>query len=174
MPKVKKSAAVYRATWPTAWGPMGGLASRNGISGIILPHYQPDDLEALMAWEYPKALSDEGPFEALIDATRDFFNGKAPDFSEVQIDLPGPETFSGLVYRGCMEIEYGRTLSYSQLAIKINREGSARAVATALSKNPTPIIVPCHRVIYSNGQMGGYSGEGGPDQKQRLLDLEKP
>ncbi len=172
MAKARKSTARYRAAWPTAWGPMGGVASESGISGLILPHYQPDDLEALLAWEYPNTEAVEGPFEAVIEASRAYFNGTEPDFSEVQIDLPKPDSFSGIVYRACMEIPYGRTLSYSQLAMKINREAAARAVATALSKNPTPLLVPCHRVTYANGGMGGFSAPGGTDQKRRMLDME--
>jgi methylated-DNA-[protein]-cysteine S-methyltransferase len=172
MANAKKTTARYRAVWPTAWGPMGGIASKAGISGLILPHYQPDDLQALLAWEYPKTEATEGPFEAVIAASRAYFNSQEPDFADVRIDLPGPASFSGIVYRACMDIPYGQTLSYSQLAMKINREGAARAVATALSKNPTPLVVPCHRVTYANGGMGGFSAPGGTDQKRRMLDLE--
>ena len=64
-------------------------------------------------------------------------------------------------------------MTYEQLALKINRPLSIRAVANACAKNPKPIEIPCHRVIRSDGGMGGYSGPGGIQQKRILLDKEK-
>ena len=139
---------------------------------VVLPHYRPDELESLLAWDHPDTAREEAPLEAFIAASRDYFNGKNPDFSGVAVDLPGETTFSGIVLRACREIPYGQTMSYSQLAMKIGREDSARAVATALSKNAVPLAIPCHRVIYAGGGMGGFNAVAGVELKKRMVDLE--
>ena len=63
-------------------------------------------------------------------------------------------------------------MTYKEIAIKIGRPKSSRAVANACGKNPLPIIRPCHRVICSNGELGGYSGSGGTRLKKILLKIE--
>jgi methylated-DNA-[protein]-cysteine S-methyltransferase len=150
---------------------MGGVASEAGLARIILPHYEMRDLEALIQWEHQEARRDDGAFEQVSQLCRDYFNAKTPDFSAVACDLPGG--FAGVVLKACREIPYGQTLSYSQLAMTIGREDAARAVAAALGKNPIPLVVPCHRVTYADGKLGGFSAEGGVEFKRRMLDLER-
>ena len=72
-----------------------------------------------------------------------------------------PTDFQRLVWREIEKIPYGETRSYRDIAIAIGRPKSYRAVANACGKNPLPIIRPCHRVICSNGEIGGYSINGG-------------
>ena len=71
-----------------------------------------------------------------------------------------------------MKIPKGKVKSYKQVALSINRPRSARAVANACGKNPYPPKVPCHRVIRSDGALGGYSGSGGLKTKKKLLKKE--
>jgi methylated-DNA-[protein]-cysteine S-methyltransferase len=68
-------------------------------------------------------------------------------------------------------IPRGKVISYGEIAKRLSRPGAARAVGTALAKNPLPLIVPCHRVIKSNGELGGFSA-GGTTMKRRLLEKE--
>ena len=68
-------------------------------------------------------------------------------------------------------IPYGETRSYGQLAVAVGRPGASRAVGLANGRNPISIVVPCHRVVGSDGKLTGYSG--GPERKQFLLDLER-
>ena len=70
------------------------------------------------------------------------------------------------------KIPYGKTKTYKEIAISIGKPNSARAVANACGKNPYPIDIPCHRVIRSDGNIGGYSGEGGIKKKMQLLKSE--
>ena len=72
-----------------------------------------------------------------------------------------------------MKIPKGEVKTYKQVAIAINKPKSARAVANACAKNPYAPNIPCHRVIRSDGGLGGYSGRGGVDQKLKLLRSEK-
>jgi len=66
----------------------------------------------------------------------------------------------------------GEVVSYAEIARRIGRPSAARAVGNALAKNPFPIIIPCHRVIRSDGRLGGYSGRGGMERKRELLARE--
>ena len=77
--------------------------------------------------------------------------------------------FQRLVWAEIDKIPYGSIITYKEIAIKIGKPRAARAVANACGKNPKPIIRPCHRVICSNGDMGGYSGPGGIEAKKKLL-----
>ncbi len=85
--------------------------------------------------------------------------------------LNGTE-FQNLVLKEISRIPYGQTMSYKEIAARIGHPNSSRAVANACGKNPYPIIIPCHRVICSNGKLGGYSGPGGISEKRRLLKNE--
>jgi methylated-DNA-[protein]-cysteine S-methyltransferase len=169
----KTTKDLYYSAWATAWGPMGAVMGEAGLRRIVLPHYPLQDLLALLAWEHPGTVKDDKPFDALTALTRDYFNGKGVDFSEVLCDLPGEGTLGGLVLRACRKIPYGRTLSYHALAETIRRPDAARAVAGAMGKNGIPLVVPCHRVTYADGRLGGFSAPGGVDVKKRMLDLER-
>jgi|TARA_Y100000389_G_scaffold40080_1_gene34612 methylated-DNA-[protein]-cysteine S-methyltransferase len=81
--------------------------------------------------------------------------------------------FQILVWKEIKKIPKGEVRTYKELAILISRPRSARAVANACGKNPLPLKIPCHRVIGSNGYIGGYSGKGGVKKKIELLKLEK-
>ena len=80
--------------------------------------------------------------------------------------------FQNLVWNEISKIPNGQTMSYKEIAVNIGYPNSSRAVANACGKNPYPIIIPCHRVISSNGKLGGYSGPGGISEKRRLLKNE--
>ena len=80
--------------------------------------------------------------------------------------------FQKKVWNEIKKIPKGRTTSYKQIAIAIGHPKAARAVANACGKNPNPIITPCHRVIASDGRIGGYSAEGGVNTKRALLAKE--
>ena len=86
-------------------------------------------------------------------------------------DLEGSE-FQISVWKEIAKIPYGQTRTYKQLAIAIGKPNSSRAVANACGKNPYAPQIPCHRVIRSDGQMGGYSRDGGSKRKKDLLIKE--
>ncbi|HAH32265.1 MAG TPA: 6-O-methylguanine DNA methyltransferase [Elusimicrobia bacterium] len=81
--------------------------------------------------------------------------------------------FQQAVWRTCMKIPKGQTRSYKWIAEQIGRPGAMRAVGSALGKNPFAPIVPCHRVIKSDGTIGGFSAPGGLASKRQLLQKEK-
>ena len=88
------------------------------------------------------------------------------------LPLKGTE-FEVKVWKEISNIPYGETRTYKDLAIAIGKPDSARAVANACGKNPYPSIIPCHRVIRTDGKIGGYSGKGGIKTKKKLLKQEQ-
>lgn len=99
----------------------------------------------------------------------EYFQGKRTTFS-LPFKLTGTP-FQLAVWKELQNIPYGQTTSYKEIAQKINKPKAYRAVGTANNKNPLPIIIPCHRVIGSNGKLIGYAG--GLKLKNYLLELEK-
>lgn len=99
----------------------------------------------------------------------EYMNGKLKDF-----DLPlnpSGTSFQQKVWSELLNVPYGDTCTYKDIAIKIGIEKSMRAVGNACNKNPIPIIIPCHRIVSNNGDLNGYVG--GADIKERLLNIEK-
>ena len=80
--------------------------------------------------------------------------------------------FQVQVWKEIKKIPKGETRSYKEIAIAIGSPKASRAVANACGKNPYPIVIPCHRVVKSDGSVGGYSGIGGIKKKKELLDQE--
>ena len=99
----------------------------------------------------------------------EYLSGKRTDFN-IEIEMIGTE-FQKKVWKELLNIPYGETRSYKDIAIAIGNEKACRAVGNANNKNPIAIIVPCHRVVGSNGSMTGYAG--GLDIKEKLLKIEK-
>ena len=95
-------------------------------------------------------------------------NGKKQKFMK----LHNGTKFEIKVWNSISKIPRGEVRTYKELAIQINRPKSARAVANACGKNPYPVKIPCHRVIRSDGKLGGYSGKGGTKTKKKLLKNE--
>tara|TARA_B100000700_G_scaffold83439_1_gene93975 strand:+ start:2278 stop:2556 length:279 start_codon:yes stop_codon:yes gene_type:complete len=87
------------------------------------------------------------------------------------LPLKGTE-FEIKVWKEIVKIPYGETITYKDLAVAIGKPNSSRAVANACGKNPYPPTIPCHRVIRSDGKLGGYSGKGGIKTKKKLLKEE--
>jgi len=98
-----------------------------------------------------------------------YLKGEKVDFSIYELDLSDLTEFEQDVLNKTRKIPYGTTITYSELADRIGSSGGARAVGQALSKNPYPIVIPCHRVVARSG-IGGYSG--GVELKKKLLNLE--
>ncbi len=109
-------------------------------------------------------------FKALIEQFHSYFKGRLQSF-QFPLDLRLGTPFQQKVWKGLLTIPYGVTHSYKWLAMKSTKNpGSARAVGNANGRNPLPIVIPCHRVVRENGELGGYTG--GVEIKQYLLELE--
>ena len=91
----------------------------------------------------------------------------------MQLNKLNGTKFQIKVWKELLKIPSGETRTYKEIAILIGSPNSARAVANACAKNPYPVLVPCHRVIRSDGNLGGYSALGGVDKKKELLEQER-
>lgn len=101
---------------------------------------------------------------------RSYLSGRSRSFS-TPCDLRGLPAFTHAVLEAATQIPYGEVRSYRWLAQHLGKPRAARAVGNALARNPIPIIIPCHRVVRSNGTLGGYAL--GTALKKRLLEMEK-
>lgn len=100
---------------------------------------------------------------------KEYFEGNRMKF-DLPLDARGTE-FQKKVWNELLNIPYGETKSYKDIAVAIGNEKACRAIGMANNKNPIPIIIPCHRVIGSNGKLVGYAG--GLNVKEKLLNIEK-
>jgi len=132
------------------------------ISHVYLPNQEPD---------IPESPAD---FTDFLEKARmqfeEYFEGNRKVF-DLPLNFYGCTKFMQSVYRALLKIPYGETASYKDIAERINCPKGFRAVGLANNKNPLPVIVPCHRVIGSDGKMVGFGG--GIDLKIKLLELEK-
>ena len=112
---------------------------------------------------------DDRPFGEAVDQLEAYFASELKEFT-LELNLHGTP-FQRSVWEQLLRIPYGETRSYGDLAAALGNPGASRAVGLANGKNPVSIIVPCHRVVGSNGSLTGYGG--GLERKQRLLDFEQ-
>lgn len=112
---------------------------------------------------------DESAFPDAVRQLGEYFDGARTEF-DLKLNLRGTD-FQRRVWKALMTIPYGETRSYGEIARQIGSPTAFRAVGLANGRNPIAIIVPCHRVIGSNGTLTGYGG--GLERKQALLDLER-
>lgn len=119
------------------------------------------------------SLSVDDPVQALLIEALiqiDEYAQEKREYFDLSLDLSLGTEFQQKVWRGLQDIKFGETISYATLAERIDNPKGFRAVANANGKNPFSLIIPCHRVIASDGTLGGYTG--GIDKKQYLLALE--
>lgn len=112
--------------------------------------------------------ASKSAFKIIIKQLNEYFTGQRTEF-ELPLLLEGT-VFRKSVWNELTRIPYGKTISYGDLANRLEKPGGMRAVGAANGQNPIPIIVPCHRVIAYDGSLGGYTG--GLEIKHKLLELE--
>ncbi|MBO9545968.1 methylated-DNA--[protein]-cysteine S-methyltransferase [Caulobacter sp.] len=151
-----------------AWG-------ERGLIGVQLPDATPGAAWARLRRRFPEAVEAEPSpeMDAIIERIRDLLAGGRDDLSDIALDLEGQTVFNLRVYEIARAITPGETSTYGEVAKAMGEPGAARAVGKALGENPWPIVVPCHRVLGSSGNMGGFSAPGGAETKARLLTIEK-
>lgn len=152
-------------------GPILVGATAEGLVRVGLPVEDEDAiLEELSFGVSPRVLS--GPRDSVTRARRqldEYFDGERRHF-DVPLDWQLTRGFRREVLRATARIPYGQTASYREVATEAGSPGAFRAAGTALATNPLPIVVPCHRVLRSDGGVGDY--RGGSEAKARLLSLE--
>jgi len=142
------------------------LSSEHGLRFLDL---HPTNFEALEQKLHARILPDDEQNKQVLDEVHAYLRGDLCKFS-IPIDLRGTE-FQKDVWNAIAAIPYGETISYGELAERIDRPTATRAVGQATGANPVPIVIPCHRVVGSHGNLTGFGG--GLPLKERLLGLEQ-
>jgi methylated-DNA-[protein]-cysteine S-methyltransferase len=145
-----------------------------GIVAAWLPEASPGRLRSRIANRFPDA-SEAAPGPDIvraIDSITALLRGERIDLAAIRIDDAPLAAFDRRVYAAARTIAAGRVISYGELAARVGADATAREVGAALGRNPFPIIVPCHRIVASDGELGGFSAPGGTATKRRLLTIE--
>jgi methylated-DNA-[protein]-cysteine S-methyltransferase len=154
-------------------GPLWIAVTDQGLFAIEFEKPEEDFIEVLKR-RAPQAVTqfDQTRCKLVIQQLQEYFEGKRQAF-DISIDLSGFPAFQQAALRATLAIPYGQTATYAEIAMAIGHPGSARAVGGAEASNPIPIVIPCHRVVGSDGKLHGYGGPGGISLKAKLLDLER-
>jgi methylated-DNA-[protein]-cysteine S-methyltransferase len=166
---------LHYHVFETAMGFCGIAWSALGVTRFQLPTKSADGALRLIKRRAPEATpaAPSPEIAAAVEAAKRYFAGEKIDFSSVPLDLDEPDPLFAKIYDALRQVGWGRTTTYGALAAAVGagRE-AARDVGVAMSKNPAPLIVPCHRVLAAGGKIGGFSAPGGSDTKMRMLKLE--
>lgn len=163
---------IKYAVVETSWGEVLLAGKSRGLCGLLLPGNTKADPHRRAKRRWPGATLASSLLQDLQAMITQYFDGGLVDFSHVQADLSDATDFQRRVLTACKRIEYGQTVSYGDLAKAVGQPKASRAAGAALATNPIPLVIPCHRVIGSSGEMVGFSAEQGTKLKKRLLDLE--
>jgi len=153
----------------TGMGWVGILGSAAGLMRISLPQHSAQKARQLLGDNVNYATQTPRLFENLMERLRSYFDGHKVAFPD-RLDLSQATSFQREVWETARLIPYGETRSYAWVAEQMGKPRAVRAVGQALARNPLPIIIPCHRVVTSDGNLGGYSG--GLEMKSHLFQLE--
>ncbi len=167
----KKDANVTLTTSsPLGW--MGLVSGDAGLRRVTFGHASRSAAVSALTIGTHDAQPINLHDEALLARLAEFADGGFDEFHDVELDLEGLSKFQRRVIEMCRRIPYGTTCSYGILAQHAGNSGSARAVGSVMAANRWPLIVPCHRVVQANGNLGAYSAPQGVRMKRRLLDME--
>lgn len=161
--------------WMEFETPFGGTFLAATPRGVVRLSWEVDDPEAAaesLREQFPLWGVRRSPerLAGTAEQLREYFAGDRRRF-ELDVDFTGLTEFQSSVLEAAERIPFGDTVTYGELARRIDRPDASRAVGAALGRNPVPIVVPCHRVVRSDGTLGGYTA--GTGYKEQLLELER-
>lgn len=167
------AAGLLDIAYTTVGSPLGTLVLAATDRGLVRLGFDSDPVDAVLdelaESVGTRILRAPSRFDEVSRQLREYFSGERRSF-ELKLDQRLASGFRLEVQRYLPAIPYGSTASYAEVAGGVGNPRAVRAVGTACAKNPLPIIVPCHRVVRSDGSLGNYAG--GPEAKRVLLDLE--
>jgi methylated-DNA-[protein]-cysteine S-methyltransferase len=170
-----EAAAVLDVAYRTMDSPFGSLLLAATEAGLLRVGFESEGfdhvLEALARQVSPRILRAPGRLERAARQLDEYFAGQRRTF-DLALDLVLSRGFRRDVLGYLPAIAYGTTRSYGDVAAAVEHPRAARAVGTACATNPLPLVLPCHRVVRSDGALGSYLG--GETMKRRLLELEAP
>ncbi len=169
------AATVGFCLFPTAIG-LCGIAwnAQAGITGVQLPEADAGGTRARMRRRFAE-IEETQPPEPVHEATQRIaalLGGAPDDLATVVLDMDGISDFHQRVYAAARAIPPGQTMTYGEVATRLNEPGASRAVGQALGLNPFAPVVPCHRVLAAGRRPGGFSAHGGARTKLQMLEIE--
>jgi methylated-DNA-[protein]-cysteine S-methyltransferase len=167
-------SALSFAIFDTAIGACGIVWTTRGVCGVQLPEGSEATTRARVKRRHAGAVETAPPPDAqrAIDGIVALLRGEQRDLSFVAVDDSKIPDFNRKVYAIARAIPAGQTMSYGEIAQRLGDKTLARAVGQAMGENPTPVVMPCHRVLGANGKPGGFSATGGVVTKLQLLSIE--
>jgi len=165
-----KGSLLSFGLFDTCLGWMGVIGSPDGLREVVLPQESKEDVLGKIKSEQNIVIDTNlATFGDLPQRLRSYLNGEKMSFP-YRLDLDGATRFQQSVWQIVRAVLYGETRSYAWVASQLGYDKAARAIGQAVGKNHLPIVIPCHRIIRSDGSLGGFAG--GLDLKRYLLRLE--
>jgi methylated-DNA-[protein]-cysteine S-methyltransferase len=157
----------------TALGWAGAAWRAGRITAVALPSAEPHRARARLRRREAAEADPPEPVAEACALMAALLAGDPVDLRGVAVDDDRLPPFDRGVYAIARTIPPGKTATYGDVARRLGDVDLARDVGAALGRNPTPLVVPCHRVVAANGRLGGFSAPGGRETKRRLLELER-
>jgi methylated-DNA-[protein]-cysteine S-methyltransferase len=155
--------------------PLGSIwvaTSENGLAAVKIGGSRATFVNALVKRFHCEAIFDESRSAESTQQISEYLSGRRNEF-ELPIDWSGMTPFQAQVLECVLAIPRGETRTYGEIARLIGKPGAARAVGRANATNPMPLVIPCHRLVGSDGNLRGFGAPGGIQTKRWLLELER-
>jgi methylated-DNA-[protein]-cysteine S-methyltransferase len=158
--------------FPSKLGWMAVILVKSRVRQLTFGHPTSAAARAALPPELASKAIVDSPKSPLMVRLQRYASGVPDDFRDVPVDFTDCSRFRRRILTHCRNIGHGATISYAELAQRAGHPGAARAVGNCMAANRVPLIIPCHRVVRTDGTIGSYSAPGGSRTKQQLLRLE--
>jgi methylated-DNA-[protein]-cysteine S-methyltransferase len=164
---------MFYDVFDTPLGWVGVLATNAGVRRSTLPEPTVEEALSALGPEIDEAAHDPEACTTYAGAIRAYLGGSGADLTALAVD-PGPQgAFFERARNACRAIPSGETRTYAWLAVSAGSPRAVRAAGQAMARNPLPLVIPCHRVVGSDGGLHGFGGAVGLPMKAKLLELER-
>ena len=163
----------FHDVFRTRLGWVGVVSSARGVRRTTLPQQSPAECMSIMGREAEDSIESPGEVASLRKRIEAYFEGERMGFQDEDVDVGDAPPFLRAAWEACLTIPYGETRTYKWLAEQAGRPRAPRAAGQSMARNRLPIVVPCHRVVASDGSLRGFGRDASQlDLKQWLIDLE--
>jgi O-6-methylguanine DNA methyltransferase len=169
----KRPLKVTHRAFKVSFGWCAAARTTEGFRAFILPAPTSEEAEALLLDLVPESRKSARRFGDLEAAVEKYFDGWRTEFDRFPLDFSTGTPFQQKVWSLVRRIPYGQVRTYGWIGLEMGRPEAARAIGAAVGANPLPLLVPCHRIVASDGSLGGFSAAGGVELKARMLELER-
>lgn len=172
-PEAANDQALSYDVFETPLGWVGILVTKRGLRRTTLPEPTTDAARSSLGPEIEQAARDPRAISPVSSVIQAYLRGESANLSQLPLDRHSGAEFFERAWDACRGIPAGETRTYAWLADAAGRPRAVRAAGQAMARNPLPLVVPCHRVVGSDGGLRGFGGSVGLPMKRRLLELER-